>query len=254
MSRIMSVAVLVLLVCCACAAHAQDTEVRQILDHLYKPAGVMPIKDMVLELDESATSGGSAELVSSGKDKIYFKAPHKIRVDALIFDPGGALDRKTMIIIRDGKMAWQYLSTGQYPVKKKQDEPSAPLNIPFGIVQYPQDLEKQYSITGSEVVDNVKTSVIKITSASGEETTVCIDRKRCIPLKLTLKKKDDKGKDIVKKVLYKQIGKTKDGRFFPMKLEIYVNEAVSRVVEYKTMSINAGLDDSLFEPMEKFVK
>ena len=254
MKTIAGVALFILIVFCPLHLYAQSTEARQILDHLYRPAGQMPIKDMVIELDESATSGGSADLSASGKDKIYFMAPHKIRVDALIFDPGGALDRKTMIIIRDGKMAWQYLSTGQYPVKKKQDEPSAPLNIPFGIVQYPRDMEKQYAVTGTEVVDNVTTSIIQITSAGGEEVTVCVDRKRCVPLKMVLKKKDDKGKDIVKKVLYKQIGKTRDGRYFPFKLEVYINEAVNRVVVYTALAINSGLDSSLFEPMEKFIK
>lgn len=254
MKRIALVLFILLYSLAASGVRSEDNEARQILDRLYKPSGQMPIKDMVLELDENTVSGGSSSLVASGKDKIYFKAPHKIRVDSLVFDPEGALDRKTMIIIRDGKMAWQYLSTGQYPVKKKQDEPSAPLNIPFGIVQYPQDLEKQYAFMGAEVVDGVNTSVVKITSSAGEEVTVCIDNVRCIPLKMILKKKDDKGKDIVKKVLYKQIGKAKDGRYFPYKLEIYKNDAVERVVVYTAVTFNVGLDEGLFMPMEKFVK
>jgi outer membrane lipoprotein-sorting protein len=215
---------------------------------------------MVIELEESAATSmdgkGSPSLVSSGKDKIYFKSPCKLRIDSVISDPGGSLDMRNMIIIRDGKMAWQYLSTGQYPVKKKQDEPSAPLNIPFNIVHYPQDVDKQYVVTGTEVVDNVKTTVIKITSPMrpDEETTVWIDVQRHVPLKLVLKKKDDKGKDVVKKVLYKGIGKTKDDRFFPFKMEIYVNEVIARAIEYKALAINAGLDDNLFTPMEKFIK
>jgi outer membrane lipoprotein-sorting protein len=243
----------------ASGAWAAEFDARQIVDHLYMAKGLMPINDLVIELEESVAGGdgkASTNLVASGKDKIYFKSPCKLRIDIVTSDPGGPLDQRNMVIIRDGKNAWQYLSTGQYPVKKKADEPSAPLNIPFGIVRYPQDIEKTYAITGTEVVDNVNTTVVKISSPSnpGEETTVWIDRARWVPLKLVLKKKGEKGEDKIKKVLYKEIGKTKDGRFFPFKLEKYVNEALSGVVVYKAMAINAGLEDSLFAPMEKFVK
>jgi len=239
---------------------AANTDGRPLVDHLYITKGQMPIEDMIIELDESYASSsagqGSAVLVPSGKDKIYFKAPNKIRVDTVISDPGGALDRRASIIIRDGTTVWNYTSTGQYPVKKKQDEPSAPLNIPFNVVRYPQDVDKVYTIMGTEMVDEVNTTVVKITNNLNlsEEVNVWIDRTRNVPLKLTLKRKGDKGEDINKRVLYKDIRKTKDERFFPFKMEIYVNEKIQRVVVYTALAINCGVDPTLFAPMEKFTR
>jgi outer membrane lipoprotein-sorting protein len=249
---------LVLLVTSAACVFGNDG--RPIIDHLYITKGQMPIEDMIIELDESvATSSsgqGSGSLVAAGKDKIYFKAPNKIRIDSIISDPGGALDRRASIIIRDGTSVLNYLSTGQYPVKKKQDEPSAPLNIPFNIVHYQQDVERVYTVTGTEMIDDVNTTVVKITNNPNpsEEITVWVDRTRNVPLQLTLKKKGDKGEDILKKVLYRDIRKTKDDRFFPFKLEIYVNDKIRFVVAYTALAINCGVDPTLFTPMEKFIK
>ncbi|MDQ7822872.1 MAG: outer membrane lipoprotein-sorting protein [Candidatus Eremiobacteraeota bacterium] len=247
---------MLLIVCSAPYAHAaSNIDARQLVDHLYIPSGQMPVHDLVIELEESVAGSADSSLVPSGKDKIYFKAPNKLRIDSVLIDPGGPFDGRNMIIIRDGINAWHYLSTGQYPVKKKADEPSAPLNLPFGVMRYPQDVDKQYTVSGSETIDGVQTSVVKITNPSNpsEEVTACIDRTRWVPLKVSLKQKD-KGGEVTKKVLYKQIGQTKDGRYFPMKLEIFRNESLVRVVVYKAVAVNAGLDESLFQPMDKFVK
>lgn len=240
--------------------YAADGDARQVIDRLFQVSGQMPVNDMVIELEESYASGGqgsgASSLTPGGKDKIYFKSPNKIRVDSVISDPGGTLDQKTMIIIRDGNMAMNYLANGQYPVKKKPDEPSAPLNIPFGIVHYRQDVDKTYSVTGNESVDGVNTTVIKIVSPSGPvfEQTVWIDKTRCVPLKMLVTVQGSKNDKITKKVLYKDIGKTKDGRFFPMRIEVYQGEELSRVLVYKALAINSGLDDELFAPMQKFTK
>lgn len=258
LSTCIAAAALLLSVFTATWVNAAEANARQLIDHLYLVGGHMPINDMVIELEENVASAegeGSPTMVPSGKDKIYFKSPNKLRIDIVTSDPGGALDQKNMVIIRDGKNAWQYLSTGQYPVKKKVDEPSAPLNVPFGIVKYPQDIDKNYTVTGTETIDNVKATVIKITNPTNpsEETTVWIDKSRWVPLKLFLKKKGDKG-EIKKTVLYKDISKTKDGRFFPFRLEVKVNDVLQRVMIYKAIAFNVGLDETLFTPMEKFVK
>jgi len=258
LSTCVATVALLLLVVMAAGAYAAEVDARQLIDHLYLVGGHMPINDMVIELEENVASAegqGSPTLVPSGKDKIYFKSPNKLRIDIVTSDPGGALDQKNMVIIRDGKNAWQYLSTGQYPVKKKADEPSAPLNVPFGIVKYPQDIDKSYAISGTEAIDKIQTTVIKITNPTNptEETTVWIDKSRWVPLKLFTKKKGEKG-EIKKTVFYKDISKTKDGRFFPFRLEVMVNDVLQRVMIYKAIAFNVGLDETLFTPMEKFVK
>lgn len=231
------------------AVTAQDA--RQMLNHLYINAGQMPISDFVIELEEMGSTGGSSMSLNS-RDKMYFMAPNKIRVDAVISDPGGPLDGKNVILIRDGINAWQYLSTGQYPVKKKLDEPSPPLNIPFGIVRYPQDVDKKYSVAGKETVEGVQCT--KILIQGKEEITVWIDTNRWIPLKQLIKVPGKDGKSTTKTALYKDIGTTKDGRYFPMKIEVYTDDALTRLVVFKGVAINAGIKETMFEPMEKFLK
>lgn len=242
----------------AVSLKAADTDARQLIDHLYQTSGQMPINDLVIELEESYASGGqgSSSLTPAGKDKVYFKSPNKIRVDSVISDPGGTLDQKTMIIIRDGNMAMNYLANGQYPVKKKPDEPSAPLNIPFGIVHYRQDVDKNYTISGSESVDGVNATIVKIVSPTGPvfEQNVWIDKTRWVPVKMVVTVQGAKNDKIIKKVMYKDIGKTKDGRFFPMRIEVYQGEELNRVLVYKALAINSGIDEGLFAPMQKFTK
>ncbi|MHC9542860.1 MAG: outer membrane lipoprotein carrier protein LolA [Vulcanimicrobiota bacterium] len=243
--------VLLLIVFLIAEVNAAGADGRQYIERLYSVKGQKPVEDMVIELEESVVSQGAGQdspsMVLSGKDKIYFKSPHKLRIDSVISDPGGELDQTRMVIIRDGKSAWQYLSTGQFHVKWQPDEPSAPLNIPFGIVKYPQDSDKSYTITGTEKIDNVEATVIKITcpTDAGEEITVWVDSSRQVPLKMFLRKKT---------VLYKEISKTKDGRFFPFRLEIMKDGVMDRVVIYKALAINAGLDETLFAPVKKYVK
>ena len=225
---------------------------KKILDRLYCPSGQMPVQDAVIELEEMSADGSTGKMSLSSKDKIYFKKNCRIRIDVVISDPGGQLDGRQMTIIRDGTHAFHYLSTGQYPVKKKLDIPSAPLNMLFGVMQYPQDAANTYSIVGTEVIDGVKTAKISIKNGSSEKT-VWVDPKRLVPLKLELE--SQKGKDKVKKtVIYKEIGMTKDGRYIPMKLEKYTNGTLTELIVYKALVINTDINDDLFTPMEKFLK
>lgn len=251
--------ILLLIVFLIAEVNAAGGDGRKCIENLYSVKGQKPVEDMVIELEESVISQGAGQdspsMVLSGKDKIYFKSPHKLRIDSVISDPGGGLDQTRMVIIRDGMNAWQYLSSGQYHVKRNPDEPSAPLNIPFGIVKYPRDSDKSYTVTGTEKIDNVQATVIKIIcpTDAGEEITVWVDRSRQVPLKMFLRKKSDKGEES-KTVLYKGISKTKDGRFFPFRLEIMRNGVMQRVVIYKALAINVGLDETLFAPVKKYVK
>lgn len=225
---------------------------KKILDRLYCPSGQMPVQDVVIELEEMSSEGSTGKMALSSKDKIYFKKNCRIRIDIIISDPGGQLDGRQMTIIRDGTHAFHYLSTGQYPVKKKLDIPSPPLNMLFGVMQYPQDAANTYSIVGTEVIDGVKAAKISIKNGKSEQF-VWVDPKRLVPLKLEVDSK--KGKDAVKKtVVYKDIGMTKDGRYIPMKLEKYTNGTMTELIVYKALVINSDINDDLFTPMEKFLK
>lgn len=239
-------------------ALAQDG--RRIIDSLYMSSGRLPINDLVADVEVFAPlekQKGATSLSLASKDKIIFKKPNKLKLDIIIHDPGGALDGKQMTIIRDGVQCWQYVSAGQYPVKKKPDEPSPTLNLPPNIQVYPQDADNIYTVIGKEKISKVNTTKVKIDDkGTGEITIIWVDTKKWVPVKMEKKVPDPKGKGepTTKTVNYREFRQLKDGRWFPFVLEVKINGKTSRVVVYKALSINVGIEDHLFEPMKKFLK
>ena len=233
---------------------AQSNQARQLVESLYAPNGVMPIRDLVIELECYDLSSESNAFVLGSNDKIYFKAPNKLRIDAVINDPGGPMDKKEAIIIRDGINVWHYISMGQYPVKKALDQPSGTLNLPFNIQKYPIDASKKYTIKGKKTIDNVETVEVLIENPQDENDTktVYIDTKRLVPLRLDAIRISDKQKILVR-AEYKDITKLADGRFFPKKIDIYENDVHKKIRIYKGLEVNCGLDDSMFNQMRGFV-
>lgn len=232
---------------------------RRLLDNLYVSQGKLPINDLVADIETYTPidkADGSSSLSLASKDKLIFKKPNKLKIDSIISDPGGSLDGKQMTIIRDGVNCWLYVSAGQYPVKKKPDEPSSTLDLPPHIQVYPQDADNVVTITGKETIDKTPVTVVKISDKSGSEsTTVWIDTKRWVPVKQEKVMTDAKSKGKVTKVVnYKDFRQLKDGRWFPFTFEIQIDGKTNRVVVYKAISVNVGVDDNIFEPMKKFVK
>lgn len=237
-------------------ASATEFDAQWIIDHLYVAPGMLPINDMVIELEESIVTSknenGSYNLVSSGKDKIYFKSPHNLRIEV-----GNAKDDKKTIILNDGINAWQYsLSLSRFHlIKKGPTKPytlcDTPTNIPFGLIHCAEDTGITYTTIGTEKIDNKVVTVIKITSPMypREEIFVYVDTCHWIPLKLTKKWISNKpNKEINNTVLYKKITRTKEGYFFPSKLELYINETLKSIIVYKFIIINVGLSETLFDP------
>ncbi len=256
----LSVILLTMLVLTSNAFADNSNQGRRIIDSLYMSTGRLPINDMVADLEVFSPvdqKGGGTSLALASKDKLIFKKPNKLKLDIIINDPGGSLDGKQMTIIRDGVQCWQYVSAGQYPVKKIPDSPSATLSLPPNIQVYRQDADNTYTVVGKETLDKITATVVKISDkSSGEETKIWVDTKRWVPLKMEKKIPDSKGKaePQVKTVNYKEFKQLKDGRWFPFALEVQNNGVTDRVVVYKAISINVGVEDHLFEPMKKFVK
>lgn len=230
---------------------AKNDEALSILSHLYVTNGQLPVNDIVIEYEEMS-SDADAPMQLSSKDKLYFKKPVKIRVDSIMVDPGSVNDGKNLIIIRDGVNAWLYLSSGQYPVKKQLDEQASPFCLPFGLTHYPKDLEKEYMVEGKESVDGVGAVKVSITDSTAQQF-VWIDTSRWVPLKFQSTTKDG-NKETTKMTLYKNIGQTKDGRYFPMRLERYVDGRLTNLIVYKGLVVNAGLSDDLFSPLNKLLQ
>lgn len=247
-----------LLLCIAFAgtAYAEPSNVkaRQMVEQLYTPQGVMPIRDLVIELECYNFSSETNSFALGSKDKIYYKYPNKLRIDSIINDPGGPMDQKEAIIIRDGVNAWHYISMGQYPVKKALDIPSGTLNLPFNIQKYPIDANKNYTIKGKKVINGIETVEIYIENPQDENDnkTVYIDTKRQVPLRLDALRISDKEKVLIR-VDYSEIEKLSDGRWFPKKIDIFENDVHKKMRVYKGMQANCGLDDSMFDQMKGFV-
>ncbi|MFP4498489.1 MAG: outer membrane lipoprotein-sorting protein, partial [Vulcanimicrobiota bacterium] len=200
---------------------------------------------------------GETQLTLSSKDKIIFKKPNKLKIDSVIQDPGGSLDGKQVTIIRDGVQRWMYVSAGQYPVKKGPDEPYATLNLPPNIQIYPQESDRTFKVMGKEKIKNVDAIKIEITDESTKEVQIIyVDPIKKVPLKMEIVTIDPKNpeKKETRECYYKDFKKLKDGRWFPFVIEMKQEGKATRMVVYKALSVNVGIDEHLFEPMKKFVK
>lgn len=256
---IMLAITVVILLFPACA-QAQDG--RRIVDSLYSSPGRLPINDLVADMEvfapiQKQSGTGESSLALASKDKIIFKKPAKLKLDTIINDPDAPTDQKQMTIIRDGTNCWLYVSAGQFPVKKMPDQPSPTLNLPPNIQVYARDADNVYKVTGKEEVSKIATTVVEIhDKATDEKTRIWVDTKKWVPVKMEKLIPDPKGKgDPAKKTVnYREFKQLKDGRWFPFVLEIQENDKTVRVVVYKAISINVGVEDHLFDPMKKFIK
>jgi outer membrane lipoprotein-sorting protein len=262
-SKIICAFTLLLLVS-ATGVGASEISARQLVDHLYVTSNQLPIQDIMIELDVNRTaqtnSGSSGVLQPASRDKVFFKKPNKLRVDTVTIAPGDPTDGKQAIIIRDGINRWMYVSAGQYPVKKGPDEPSPTLMLPFNLQIYQQDLNREYVILGKESVGGIPADVVGIVNPSSPEqmVKVWIDRSRWVPLKLEMRRENrsssEKDKPVFLRILYKEVIQLKDGRWMPFVIEFYENEVLEKVAVYRAVAVNVGLQDNLFEPMDKFIK
>lgn len=241
---------------------AREFTARQLIDHLYVVDGQLPVQTVIVEMDVSKLlakeGGGTGNLESSSKDKIFFKKPGKVHIDSTLIDPGGPMDGKQVTIVRDGVNMWMFVSMGQYPVKKGADQPEPTSWLPFHLQVYPTDAQKEYTLIGKDRVDNVAADVVRIVDPSSPKAsvTVWVDRVRWVPLRKEIVRPGSKPGEANsgKRILYKDIRRLSDGRYFPFKIEIYEGDVLVSAGVYKAVAINEKLPDSLFEPMNKFLK
>ncbi|MBQ7567521.1 hypothetical protein IJT17_01810 [bacterium] len=225
-------------------------QAKAIIDSLYGGNGLAPINDLIVEMDCTDSDSKTGQLMLSSKDKVYFKAPNKLRVDTIIQDPGGPLDQRQAIIIRDGVTMWHYLSTGQYPVKKKPDTPSPTNNLPFNIQRYPIDETKSYEFGQQRLIEGVQTReiIIKNPQDAKDERHIFVDTARRVPMLMEFTRHDGNNAQQVT-VEYGSFNKLSDGRYFPFLIKIYHDGKLDKVRAFKGVTINVGLDDSFFNHM-----
>ncbi|MCL5035813.1 MAG: hypothetical protein M1269_01730 [Chloroflexi bacterium] len=244
------------------SAPAADQQARQILDTLYCGQGTLPIQDMIIKAEISKAVGqstaGQSVIQLDSRDTIFFKRPNLLRVDSMLIDPGGPYEGKLISVIRDGTNRWMFVSMGSYPVKKGSDEPTPTLILPYNMQLYPMSLSKEYVLMGKETVEGVPCDVIRAVDVSNPERieTVWVDTNKRVPLKLEVSAPPEKDQPqaVVTTILYRDIRKLEDGRNFPFKLEFSENNVINKVVVYTDVKVNTGIQDSLFHPMDKFLR
>jgi hypothetical protein len=238
----------------AAAKGAQSELAQQMVNELYTPRGLLPIKDLVIEVDDYISEdNGPSNLVCEANSKIFFKSPNRLRVDQVHRSAKSPLDGKMTVIIRDGENLWVYLE-GQIPSKTGNDSQVPTLSIPFNIQRYRRDQEREFYYLGKEKLDGVTVHRVQITNPSMPDWTAVlwIDAERHIPIQLETTGRGHHDKMIPKRVVYGDIRRLPDGRFFPFKLQIFENDVLTGVELYKGVRINVGLDDFLFAPQQEY--
>ena len=255
LTKIAALSLGAILLVTSAAQAAGNSKAKQVIDGLYCFGNRPAIRDLIIEMDCTNNDEQTGQLTPASKDKIYFKAPNKLRVDATIIDPGGPMDQRQSIIIRDGVTMWHYLSTGQYPVKKQPDSSSPTANMPFGLQRYPIDDTKNYEFGGQKTIEGVQGQEIVITNPQddGDKHVVCVDMKRRVPLRHDYTRTDG-DKHIAITVEYSAITALSDGRYFPFLLKIYEDGKLQKVRAYRGVSLNVGLDDSFFNQMSGIMR
>lgn len=240
-------------------AGVSSAQARQLVDNLYTPPQGLPIRDLILDVEcsELVEENGIGNLLPSGTDRVYYKFPNRLRVDTVFYEPGSQLDGKQIVIIRDGANMWMFSSMGQYPLKKGADTQEPSLQLPFSLQKYPQDANDDYTMVGSESFEGIPVQVVQIQNPARPDlpTRVWIDPVRRVPLQLVTRVKGSgSGGPVEKKVIYRDIKQLEDGRYLPMRLEIYEDQVLRKARVYRGVKVNAGLQDSLFEPMKGFMR
>lgn len=228
----------------------------KIIDNLYMAGSLGRINDMTVEMElygppyskDKDTSKETFEPL--GSIKLFFLAPNKLRTEKTIYCQGNS--DIFIITIHDGKNIYNPYPGWPFP-KNNNDNHHHSVHLPFNTDTQPQDQYRKYSLMGEEklygrdayviTIDNEKEPVVK-------SLTVWIDKELFIPLKEEYITKDEKGTETKKTTLYKEPKQMPDGRWIPFRIERYYNDIMTCYILYKSVVINQGLSDELFNTGE----
>ena len=238
------------------ASKKQSELAQQLVNGLYTPKGALPIQDLVIEVDDYVSEdSGPSNLACEANSKLFFKFPNRLRVDQLHRTPQSPLDGKMTVIIRDGENLWIYME-GQLPSKSGSDSQVPTLALPFNVQHYRRDQEREYYYLGQEKLQGRMVHRVQVTNPSQPDWTAVlwIDAERHIPLQLETSghARHHEEHMISKRVVYGDIRRLPDGRYFPFQLQIFENDVLQEVKLYKGVRVNVGLDDTLFAPQSEY--
>ncbi len=203
------------------------------------------IKDITI-LREAVTKTERGEITSQSKT---YKKGEKYRHEMTIEMPEmpEGMEGMQTIVIYDGKDAWM-ISPFTGKVKLPKDEEKN-YRRPEGQEDWWSWLSEEGKLTGSETVEGHECWVVQFEPEKAPFTMLWLDKKTLLAVKAEFK--GEKGSGVVKFSDYRKIvGESK----YPYRMEIYMDdEPVSRMV-VKSIEINQGLSDDLFDPDKVEVK
>jgi hypothetical protein len=238
---------------------------KSLVDKLYTVDGQLPIKDLVgdaevlMPVSQSKKSTTSQPaMVLTFKSKFFLKKPDKLKIVTFFVDPGNPMDGNIISEYRDGRNHYFYSITGQFPHNRGADKQIATMKIPPNLQTFRIDANREHIVTGTEIINGINTTVVRIEGLAGDATILWIDPIKRVPLKMqrlqSVSSPSGENKVTTQTCHYGDFRQLKDGRWFPFKIEIRKDGAIQMLMVYKSLSVNVGIGDEIFLPLNNVTR
>jgi len=205
------------------------------------------IKDMTADME--MTTSTSDGVLTMGM-KTYVKGEH-FRGDIEMKEipdaegvPAGIVGM-TMVVVGDGKQYWMISSMmGKQLVPEEEAEK---YGTPWRCGEFiPDDAE----IVGSETISGRDCHVVLVKDSTSDQAKLWLDKETLEPLKAETKPDDGKSTYM----LFHDYRKVLAELRYPYKTEIYQEDKLVSTIVVKSVAMNKGLSDALFDPDKVEVK
>lgn len=197
-----------------------------------------------LEKIKDATISGSLEIIQQGMTltlTIYSKEPNKMRMDMEVMG---------MVITQafDGETAWgtnmQTFSIEEMPEDQAEDFKRQALGN--DALLNPKKYGITYKYIGKEKIEDKDCFVLEQTFSDGFKATLYVDSKTYLTHKIKAKSISQMGVE-VESDTYLSDYKKVEGMMYPHAMTVFQDGEESVTMTFTEISINSGLEDSLFK-------
>ena len=201
----------------------------------------------VLEKIEDMTSSGTLELTQMGMTgslTMYKKEPDKVRMDIEVMG---------MIITQayDGETAWgvnpQTGSIEEMPEQQAEYMKTNALGVDAYI--YPEKYGIVFTYKGKEIIEEKEYLVLEQTISDGFKATLYIDPKTYLTYKTKSTTMNQMGAEVEQETFQSDFKKV-NGMIIPYSMLIFQDGEEFMKLTLTNVSINSGLEDSLFKMSE----
>ena len=205
------------------------------------------IKDMTADMEMTTSTPDGAMTIGM---KTYLKGEH-FRGDIVMKEIPDAegmsagMVGMTMVVVGDGKQYWMISSMmGKQLVP---EEEAQKYGTPWRCGEFiPGDGE----IVGSETISGRDCHVVLVKDSTSEQAKLWLDKETLEPLKAEAKAQDEKHTIMLFQDYRKVVGDLR----YPYKTEMYQEDKLVSTIIVKSVVMNKGLSDALFDPDKVEVK